>query len=273
MSDDEKTLAMSFLAAALLTISAQLVMSLVVGITESLRPGAVADIVNLSACQLLVHLGFVFLAARLYAPEASLRHLLGLRAVSPLVLILCVVAGAAFEMPISFVERFWASRFPLTEADQAHISRVLSADTTKAKAVLATCFVGLLPLGQELFHRGAIFGRLRVGKDPRTTTLAVAAFYTLSTVSSPGGLPSAFALGLGLTAVRAATGSTWASLVAYVAFMAVAVTRLFRGPNDAALTPRHAIIALALAAVASAILASRLLRDDKAALARASDGT
>ena len=107
--DDEKTLAMSFVAAALLTISVQLVVVALVGITDAMRPGAAADIVNLSACQLVVHLGFILLVARLYARDTSLRHLLGLRPLSPLVLVLCVVAGAAFEMPISFVERAWAA--------------------------------------------------------------------------------------------------------------------------------------------------------------------
>jgi membrane protease YdiL (CAAX protease family) len=264
---------MSFLAAALLTIGAQLAMSAVVSLTEAARPGAVSDLVNLTACELCVHLGFVFVVARLYARETSLRHLLALRAVSPLVLVLVIVAGLAFEMPVSFVERAWAVRFPLTDAEQAHASELLTADTTAAKAVLAVCFVGLLPLGQELFYRGALFGRLRVAQDPRTTTFALAAFYALSTVASPASLPSAAALGIGLTAVRAGTGSTWASLAAYVAFMASAVFRLLRGPHDEALTWRHAVVAGAVGAVAMAILASRLLHDEVAVIARSRDGS
>lgn len=251
---------MSFLAAALLTIAAQLVLSGVVGLTDAARPGAALDVVSLTACQLLVHLGFVFLIARLYARDLPLRELLAIRPVSPVVLVLVLVAALSLEMPVAFVEHAWSARFPLTEVQEQDIARVLTAESLISKVVLTVCLAGLWPLGQELFHRGAIFGRLRLKHDARSTTFAVAAFYALSTVSSPRGLPSALVMGLGLTAVRASTKSTIAALVAHMAFMGSGVYRLFRGPADEALTRVHASIGAAIATLAILLLVWRSKR-------------
>lgn len=262
---------MSFLAAALLTLGVQIVFSGVVELTESARPGAIFDVVNVSACQLLVHLIFVFAVVWLYAREAPLRQVLGFRPLSPVVVVLVIAVGLAAEIPIAFVERIWASRFPLTETQEQDLARMLATDTLGAKIALSICFSVVWPLGEELFHRGAIFGRLRAGHRADRAVFAAAAFYALSTAASPRGLPSALVLGIGLTTLRAASGSTWATLLAHVAFMTSGVVREFRGPPDEALTLRQVTVAAAVAVFAMALLALRLPRDGAAASAREAD--
>jgi len=211
------------------------------------------------------------LIARLYARDMSLRALLGLRPLSLTTAILSALVGAAAEMPVAFVERYWAARFPMTEAQENDVARLLGADTLQAKIVVGICVAILWPLGQELFYRGAIFGRLRAAHDARTVTFAVGAFYALS-LASPHGLPSAAILGLGLAALRAATGSTWAALAAHISFMTTEIVRTYRGPGDEALSLRMVGAAAALTLIVMVLLALRVTRDVLALAARSVDG-
>jgi len=82
------TATMSFFAAALFIIGSHFAVGEIVGLIDSARPGARFDIVTLTACQLLVHLGLVFVIARIYARETSVRTILGLRPIGALTLLL-----------------------------------------------------------------------------------------------------------------------------------------------------------------------------------------
>lgn len=265
-------LPMSFFAAAAFAVTAHFLIGAVVELTESARAGAAYDLVNITACQLLVHLAFVLLIARLYGRDIPLRRLLGARAASPGAFVLAALAGAAAEVPVSFVEQAWSSRFPLSEGEEQNLARVLAAESIGAKIALVVCLAVLWPLGEELFHRGALFGRVRAGHDARTSTFATALFFTLSTVTTPRGLPSAAAVGLGLAMLRAASGSTLVSLTAHLAFWSSAVYRLFRGPSDDALTARHTAPLAVAALVFALVLAMLFRRDAASARARADDG-
>ncbi len=274
MSDDEsraaRPLAMSFLAAALFAVAVRLVWGNVVALTEAVRPGASLDLVSVTACQLLTVLAFVLLIARLYARDASLRGLLGLRSVGPITIVLAVLLGIFAEVPIGYLERFWAARFPMTTEQETELGKLLTADSGRAKAVLAVCVALVWPVSQELFFRGALFGRLRIGHDPRSVLYVVAAFYALS-LGSPRGLMSATILGLAFTWIRSAAGSTWPAIIAHVAFMATAVARSFWGPPDEALVAKQAIASGAIGLVAIALLAWWLRRDARAEAGRAAD--
>ena len=261
---------MSFLAAALFAIASRLLWANLVALVESMRPGAALDLVTVTGLHAATTLALVLLVARLYARELPLRTLLALRSTGSLVLFTSCLAGATAEVPVAYAERFWAARFPLTESEQAEVSRMISMETTPSKIIVFVCIAVLWPVMFELFFRGALFGRLRLSRDATTSTLSVAAFYALS-LGTPRALPSALFLGLATTALRSRSGSTVTALGFHVAFMSAAVIREVRGPSDEALGPRHVAIAASLLVVVLGALLFGLRTDSRVLEARAAD--
>src|SRR5687768_890793 len=109
---------MTFLAAAGWTLLVVLLYNLGVGISESLRTGAITDLVTHTACRALACSVALFAILRIHEPEASIRQVLGLRAPPLVTLPLALFVGAGLAAPSAWLDKLLLARFPYSEKEQ-----------------------------------------------------------------------------------------------------------------------------------------------------------
>lgn len=213
-------------------------------ITESVRPGAITDIVNVSACVVLATSVIAFAMLRVHAPDDSVRATLGVRVVGPVRLLLSAAAGAGLCPALSTLDDLVAKRWPYD--DPAALESVQKLVASSSHLGLVICVFVIMPLAREIFFRGLLFGQLErepsespAGATDSGSSGATAAFLAttlLFTVFSLDwrSMPSAFVLGLALGWLRLRTGSLVAPLVAHLAFWSVEGIPILRGADPAA---------------------------------------
>ena len=106
---------LSLPAAALWAIALWLLEHICFEVTEAVRPGAITDIVNVSACVMLATSFVVFAMVRVHAPEESLRATLGVRGIGALRLVLSAAVGAGLCPALSTVDDLVARRWPYSD--------------------------------------------------------------------------------------------------------------------------------------------------------------
>src|SRR6476660_6982223 len=113
----------SFLVGAGWAISATLLLDVAVALTEYARPGALQDLVSLTACHLLTYsiVGFVML--RLYEPDTELRQVLAVRPAPILAFPLAAVIGAGVYPVLSMLDEIATKRFPPSPEEQELIGK------------------------------------------------------------------------------------------------------------------------------------------------------
>jgi CAAX protease family protein len=232
---------LSLPAAALWATALWLLEHICFAVTEAARPGAITDIVNVSACVVLATSVIVFAMLRVHAPNESLRATLGIRAVGLLRLVLSAAAGAGLCPALSTVDDLVAKRWPYEDPAALESMQKLLASSTRAGLVLGVFVV--IPLAREVFFRGVLFGELRrPDRDARradaggSAAVALAATALLFAVFSLDwrSMPTALVLGLSLGWLRARTGSLVAPVVAHLAFWSVEGIPILRGADPAA---------------------------------------
>ena len=219
----------SYLAAAAWTIGLMLLGAVVLQITEHLRPGADGDLVNYTACHVLVHSLVLFAMLRVYAPSAPVRSALGLRAVSPIHVLLAAIVGAAIHPAITMVDALVQQKFPPPPEELEALSKLLSTNAHGARTVIAVVLVLVLPVTIELFFRGMLYGGVKRGRTTNTAMLATSVYFMSS--QEPREMLGAFVLGLVLVWLRAQSGSVVSPLAAHVAFAVVPVVPILRGAD------------------------------------------
>jgi membrane protease YdiL (CAAX protease family) len=233
---------LSLPAAALWASALWLLEHICFEVTESARPGAITDIVSVSACVVLATSLVVFAMLRVHAPNDSMRATLGVRAVSPLAWVLAAVAGVGLCPVLSTVDDLVARRWPYDDAEALENMQKLLGSSTRLALVLGV-FV-IIPLAREVFFRGVLFGELDragnggqpSGESAGATAVAVVATTILFTVFSLDwrSMPTALVLGASLGWLRARTGSLVAPVVAHLAFWSVQGIPILRGADPAA---------------------------------------
>jgi membrane protease YdiL (CAAX protease family) len=241
---------MSFLAASAWTIAAGLVSQIVVAITDAARPGAEGDLVNLTACIVLAYSVLIFGILRVYAPEASLRDVLGVRATSPWALLLSIAGGVALYPALDVIDDFINKRFPISADETERLDKLMQAATIRERVVLGVSLVVALPLFEELFYRGALFRGLRRARPEGLAVLTSAAFYAMSR-GDLRGLPTAFVLGLFVGWLRGRSGSIAPSIAAHAAYNALPLVPivLLGRKEEMTFGPKYAIGGAIAAAV------------------------
>ena len=264
---------MSFLAAAGLTIGARLTLDLVRELAEAIRPGAVADIVTYAGAFTVAHLAFIFLVLRVWAPESSLRDVLGLRRTHPALYVLAPILGAAMYPPLARLDALVSRRFPTTQEEQDLAEKLIDTSTHGSRVALFFALVLVVPVVCEPFFRGALYGRLRRERAEGVAVFATSAYFVLESFD-PRSMASLLVLGATLSLVRARAGSTIPTMLLHAAFFAPPlVPALGGGPviDDGAWPVR---VALAGAVVAIAALLATLWvtgRSERCEVGRALD--
>ncbi len=244
---------MSLLVAALWSIAFTGVCAITVVVTNTVRPGAAADAVNLAACYLLATSLVIFAIVRIHAREESLRATLGFRGIAPLHLLLSVAAGAGLRPLLSTLEDLILRRYPYTDVEQEGMkdaAKLFEVPTQASRIALVVYGCVVLPVVLEVFFRGALFGRLSRVVPRQTAIVATSAFFACWQLDWRA-LPTAFVLGLALARLRDRSGTVLAPLVGHLSYAAVIGVPLLRGldPNADVTYPRRWIVGGAVIAV------------------------
>jgi membrane protease YdiL (CAAX protease family) len=245
---------MTPLAAALWAVALTTTFMVAVSLTESVRPGAQTDIVNLAACRVLATSLVIFAMVRWHASDISLRVTLGVRPLAPVRVPLAIAAGAGLFPLLSTIDVMIARRWPIGDESTAESMQKLVSSTSRVGLVIAAYVV--VPIALELFFRGILYGGVRATTGVRSAIVATSVFYACAYLE-PQQMPTALVLGLALAWLRERTGTVLAPLLAQLAYGAVDGIPILRGrdPNADVTYPTKwiaggAVIAvLALAAV------------------------
>lgn len=189
----------------------------------SARPEAEEDIVSLAITS---SAGFLLVTALLLTRfPAGPRLALGiaLRAVHPLTLLGGLVIGVLAQIPAESLYQVVIQISPPPPGELEQMAERLRPRSLAHAIALVFSLAVLVPISEEIFFRGAVYGALRRGSQSLTiSTVVVALGFTLSHVSPRMLLP------LGTTAailgtLRAASGSLFPSILAHMGFNAVTV--------------------------------------------------
>lgn len=230
------------------------------------------DLMTLGAAQALVYLLGVFLMLRVFDAGSPLRQSLGLRPTHAGLGLIGVGLGLCLKLPAESMTNVAERMYPSSEAQLLSRAELFRTDTTSSILALLVvlCLAG--PLVEELFFRGASYGRL-VKSGPRIAAL-VSGLTFVVVHSDMRHWPALLIVAAVLSYLRLASGSLLPCLGLHVAFNATGVLALVTGaasptrPLDVPLAP---LLASWLGAGVLLGIASRLCLDPVALRARAED--
>jgi membrane protease YdiL (CAAX protease family) len=222
---------MTPLAAALWAVALTMVVIVAVSLTESARPGAQSDIVNLAACRVLATSLVIFAMVRWHAQDTSLRLTLGVRPIAAMHVPLSIAAGAGIFPLMATVDEAIMRRWPLQDPSMNEGMQKLLTSSSRVGLVVAALVV--VPIAQELFYRGILYTGVRATTGVRSAAVATAVFYACSNLE-PQQMPTALVLGFALAWLRERTGTVVAPVLAQLAFGAVEGIPILRGRDPSA---------------------------------------
>ncbi len=252
MPDERRTL--SFVTAAAWTVGMSLLVAVVGSLTELSRPGAAFDLVSVTFCHVLSYSLAIFAMLRVYAPDTPVRRVIAFRSVPILVLLLAVAIGACLYPAASWLDAVVAKRFPTRPEDAEALGRLMTASTTGRRVFMAAAFVVIMPVAEEIYFRGILFGGLRPGRTPGMVILGTSIFFAMAH-PDPRTFASVMMLGAMLGWMRDRTRSIVPTILAQAAFFAVPVLPILRGGDpmaDEVFTRSWILGGLAAAALAAA---------------------
>ncbi|MCC6214754.1 MAG: CPBP family intramembrane metalloprotease [Polyangiaceae bacterium] len=208
-----------FGATAGLVLSAQ--------ILASMR-GAVPDLVSLGLVEGIVLFVTSALVLRLHQGERELAPALGLRATHPGLVPLALALGVVLHAPAEWlyerIERLW----PTPADDLAAKAALLAADGPVRQVALVLVVACGIPVVEEIFYRGALFGAVRRGAGALSASLATGAAFVLGHFDLRTWAPLAL-VAAALSLVRASGGSLLPCVALHVGFNATTVGALLLG--------------------------------------------
>ncbi len=219
-------------------------------LTAAARPAKGGDIVNLQLCFSAGLAIVTWGVSRVHLPTRPAADALGLRATPAGVLVLSALAGCALLLPASWLDDRITQLFPRSAEELAARTDAMSFATPARKLAFAFAAMGLGPISEDLFFRGALFRALRrteaAALSVATTALAFAVFHVDARM-----FPIALLGGVVLGVLRERTGSVLASTAAHVAYNGVITIGLLAGKLKLETAgPSHALGAAGAAATA-----------------------
>ncbi|MFO0735906.1 MAG: CPBP family intramembrane glutamic endopeptidase [Labilithrix sp.] len=259
---------LTFFTAGIWTLIALLLSTVIITMFE--RDRATIDGVTRTGGLALAYSIVLFGVLRLHEPQASIRHVLGLRMPSVLAILLSVAIGASLELPSDWIDNVLAPRFPTPPEEEEAVNAFLAV-TSVGKGVSLFVTLGLIqPILFELFFRGVIFTPLRRTYRAETVILGVAAFDTFGNLASPRAALALLASTLVFSWLRGVTGSVIPAIAAHVGFSVVGVLPICMRLPEVHPT-KTLLIASGVTALASLIGLSLVSRTARAIDARQRD--
>ena len=217
------------LAAALgWTLGATVLLRFSVTLLETLRPGVTSDVVSLAGCEAAVYLLACFGVLALHAPTASTGSAFGLRPSHPAMPVFGAALGLSLLLPSESLRQLTERFVPETEQELAYRSALLTAQSTPRAVLLIISVACVVPLVEELFFRGALFGGLRRATSASVAALASTLFFVIAHLN-PKLWPQLLVVAVVLGYLRAATGSLFACIALHVAFNGATVAAHLSG--------------------------------------------
>ena len=250
---------------------------MVLDLSRSVRPGLRLDIVNNEVC---VALGFsvaTALAVWVHLPERSLGDALGLRPVSPLLVVLAALIGASLQVPVTLLSTAIETRWPRGQEELELLAQLFTVRPGPYRIAFAACTVALGPLVEELLFRGIVFRALYRHQVRVVVMLGTAGLFALIHLD-PRKLGPIFLAGLILGLLRERAGSVGASLAGHMSFNAVTTFALLVGWSKMAeptttVPPLVAVVGTVLLTVLLIAYVKLAERSPVAAAAREADAT
>lgn len=207
---------LTFVFAALWAICAVLVVAIGTGIAEALRPGAVNDIVTVTAAYVVGYSFVLFAILRVHEPESRIRDVLALRWPGVVVALLAIVVGAALSPAADHVQ----SLLPEEPASES-VEKLFAAHTVGRRAVIIIGYAGVMQIFQELFFRGALFTPLARVHATTVVVFATAAYEILGLARTPSHVALWLPLIASLAWLRGRTNSVVPSVLVRISFFGV----------------------------------------------------
>lgn len=193
--------------------------------------GGVLDVVSLGAAEALVYTGAIALLLWLHERSTPLRSALGLRPTHPALALVGIGLGVSLKLPVEALTQIVERFFPTDDAQlvaRASLYRTATlADVARLLSV--TCVVA--PLVEELFFRGALYGRLAKSNAVGAALVTGLAFVVVH--SDPRHWPALCVVAAVLGFLRVTSGSLLPCLGLHVAFNALGVLTLVTGAASA----------------------------------------
>lgn len=214
----------SVFLAFLWMLGAVIAVVLFIGVVHSFLPHIGRDLVSLGMLSALAFLAVTALLLSRYPGGSSLSDAIGARRAHPIVLFLAPFIGVSARAPAESLRRLSAPIAPTsTEAKDAFLEMTSVHSETHA-LFLMLVMAALVPLGEEVFFRGGVFGALRRSRISGLRAAVVTSVgFALCHPQAimPIGLVAAV---LGL--LRASSGSLVPGLLAHASFNAVEVLEM-----------------------------------------------
>jgi membrane protease YdiL (CAAX protease family) len=234
--------------------------------------GRAPDLMSLGAAEALAYTAVLSFLLHRHERGTPLRVALGLRPTHPGLVFAGVGLGASLKLPAESLSGVLERYFPSSDAQllaRAALYRTVSMSDVLV-LLLVTCLVA--PLVEELFFRGALYGRL-----VKVSVLGAALATGLCFVvvhADPRQWPALLLVSAALSCLRAASGSLLPSLALHVTFNAAGVLALVLGaasPTRPLNVSWAATVASWVAACLILMLAVRAAEAPEAVRARAED--
>ena len=202
------------------------------------------DIVTLGAVQAFVYLLGILLMLRVYEPGVPLRQSLGLRPTDASLGLLGMGLGVCLKLPAESLTNVVERMYPTSEAQLLGRAALYRTDTLGQVLglLLVLCLAG--PLVEELFFRGASYGRLVKAGSKVAALVSGGAFVVVH--SDMRHWPALVIVAAVLSYLRFAGGSLLPCLGLHVTFNASGVLALVTGaasptrPLDVPMVPLFA---------------------------------
>lgn len=230
------------------------------------------DLATLGAAQALVYLLGAFFMLRVFEPGVPWRQSLGLRPSGALIFAIGVGLGLCLKLPAESLTRVAEAYYPTGEGQLAYRAALYRTDSLEQVLSLLLVLCLAAPLVEELFFRGASFGRLAKA-DPRVAALISGGTF-VAVHPDLRHWPALMLVAGALSYLRLAGGSLLPCLGLHVAFNATGVAALVLGlatatqPLEIGLWP---VLSSSLAAGALIVLLTRASQNPEALRARAAD--
>lgn len=182
----------------------------------ALRESTSRDFVAVLACQLIAYALGLFLLLRAHGPHTRIRDFVAWRSTHGSLPVLGALLGVAVAIPATVLFNSIERRWPSEEPPSNLVSLFFEAGPLERVLIGAGVMV-IGPFVEEVLFRGAIFGPLRVHKEPAPVILVTAAYFAF-VHEEPRQLVPIFLVGLVLGYIRAASGSILPSLSLHMAF-------------------------------------------------------
>jgi membrane protease YdiL (CAAX protease family) len=219
-------------AALAWTMGASFLMALLNQLLLALHGAEGLDLLSLGGLSAISYLLATFGVLVVHDPDAtSLGKSLALRPASPVMMLLGLGLGLGLKLPAEALQDRIERLFPSEPAVLAAREELFRVDSPSRaiQVVVSVCL--LAPVVEEIFFRGALFGRLTRHSITFAATLSGLLF--VISHGEPRDFPSLILVAAALGLMRVVSGSLGPSMMLHFAFNAVSVLALLSGTAGA----------------------------------------